>query len=218
MYELQSQDVTELAKALSKAQGEMEGAAKNSSNPHFKSKFADLASCWDACREPLYNHGLSITQTMMPIEGGTILVTTLLHASGQWMRSYAPLFLDKQTSQGLGSAISYQRRYSLAAMVGLYQEDDDGQKAEPRKTVIECSKEQVEEFIQNHDQYDRTILLDYLTKRSAHYKKTIFATVYELNQNIEGFKKEIEGFVKKHGSPKEEVQSLPDGSSVIRVP
>lgn len=124
-----SEEVGELAKALAQAQAEVETATKDRTNPHFGSKYADLASVWDACRKPLTKHGLSVVQ--LPVSDGAKVgvVTTLLHSSGQWMRSSVYTTPEKQTAQALGSAITYLRRYSLAAVASVAPDDDDGNAA-----------------------------------------------------------------------------------------
>jgi hypothetical protein len=123
--------MSELAKALVKAQGHIKGAVKDASNPHFKAKYADLASVWDACRKPLTDNGLSVVQFTTINTEGTIplLVTRLLHTSGESIDGVTPLIMVKQDMQALGSAITYARRYGLAAMVGVAPEDDDGNAA-----------------------------------------------------------------------------------------
>lgn len=128
--DLQSQEVNEIVKALCKAQGAMGNAVKNSTNPHFKSKFADLFAVLDACKDELAENDLYLAQQVTTIDTKTMLVTTIYHTSGQWIRSYLPLFLEKQTSQGQGSAITYARRYALTSLLGIAQADDDGQAAE----------------------------------------------------------------------------------------
>ncbi len=124
----QSEQINELSAALSKAQGMIRPAVKDSTNPFFKSKYADLSSIWDACKEPLCTNGLAVLQTTEYKESQLILVTTLAHSSGQWIRSYMPIHPVKNDSQGIGSALTYMRRYSLASMVGVTtgEEDDDG--------------------------------------------------------------------------------------------
>lgn len=130
---IQSIDISELATALAKAQSEIEGAKKSSDNPFFKSKYADLSEVISASRPALTKNGLSVVQVMVPGESGrTILVTTLLHVSGQWVRSYYPILPVKSDPQGVGSAITYARRYSYAALVGVAQEDDDAEGAMAR--------------------------------------------------------------------------------------
>jgi len=126
-----SPELNELAAALAKAQAAIKGAAKDAENPHFKSKYADLASIWEACRSPLATNGLSIVQ--MPgydAEGQIASLTTwLLHSSGQYMTSTAHAPVDKTNAQGIGSALTYLRRYALAAFVSVAPEDDDGEAA-----------------------------------------------------------------------------------------
>lgn len=121
-----SEQINELAAALAKAQGVMAGAAKGSTNPHFKSRYADLASVWDACRPPLAANGLAVIQGVAT-DGTHVTVTTrLAHASGQWIESSAAADARDTGPQSVGSVVTYLRRYSLAAMVGVAPEDDDG--------------------------------------------------------------------------------------------
>jgi len=124
-----SPDIAELSTALCKAQGAMQGAVKDSTNPFFKSKYADLSAVWDDIRGPFTENGISVVQ--MPIGGvGSVgLVTQLTHTSGQWMRSKLTMVPMKSDPQGIGSCITYARRYALAAMAGVYQIDDDGNTA-----------------------------------------------------------------------------------------
>jgi ERF superfamily len=124
-----SEQVNELAAALAKAQGAMSSAAMNKVNPHFKSKYADLASVFDAARKPLSDNGLAVTQTI----DGPDLVTRLLHTSGQWLESKYPLPVTARP-QEMGSALTYARRYSLSAIIGIAaDEDDDANAAEGAK-------------------------------------------------------------------------------------
>lgn len=142
--ELHSQEITEIAKALAKVQAVLEGAKKTSANPFHKSKYADLSEVWDRLKDLLPENGFSVSQLMIPIEGKDFLMTFLMHESGQWLKSYAPIIVQtitskakdgsetvntKMDSQGIGSAITYMRRYSLCAMIGVVQEDDDGNAA-----------------------------------------------------------------------------------------
>lgn len=133
----QSVEIGALAAALAKAQGSLKIAAKDANNPFFKSKYADLASVWEACREALAANGLSVSQ--IP-EGETVeamvMTTVLLHASGQWISGRYPIKPIKSDPQGIGAAITYARRYSLAAMVGVVSdEDDDAETAVGRAKV-----------------------------------------------------------------------------------
>lgn len=127
-----SEHINELAAALAKAQGEITGALKDSANPFFKSKYADLASCWDACREPLSKNGLAIVQSPEMGADGLTLTTLLTHSTGQWIRSVFRMLPKDDTPQGVGSALTYARRYALAALIGIAQVDDDGNQASGR--------------------------------------------------------------------------------------
>lgn len=122
-------DKNELYKALSAAQGEIENASKNKQNPHFKSKYADLAECINATKEALAKNNLCVIQLINQSEKGPVLETILGHSSGQSISSITPLIFSKNDMQGMGSAITYARRYALSAILGLSQEDDDGNAA-----------------------------------------------------------------------------------------
>jgi hypothetical protein len=127
---MQSNQLNELAAALAKAQGAMTNATMNRVNPHFKSKYADLASVLDAIRKPLSENGLAVTQTVEMRDGCMVLRTTLLHAGGQWVASEYPLPLAARP-QEMGSALTYARRYSLTSLICTSaDEDDDAERAE----------------------------------------------------------------------------------------
>ena len=125
-----SEQINELATALAKAQGQMEGAKKDSENPFFKSKYADLAAVVEAIRGPFAEHGLAYVQLPEACEGEAVAVTTLLlHSSGQWVSSRTVVPVSKADAQGVGSALTYARRYGLQAIAGVAAEDDDGNRA-----------------------------------------------------------------------------------------
>jgi hypothetical protein len=137
----QSAEVKDLFTALAKAQSEIKGAVKDSENPFFHSKYADLESVWDACRDALTKNGLSVIQTTeYNPDVGTCIVTTLGHSSGQWIKGSLPIMAAKKDPQGIGSAITYSRRYALAAIVGVVQVDDDGEGAMGRSKDGDKSK------------------------------------------------------------------------------
>ena len=125
-----SESIKELATALAKAQGELEGAKKDSANPFFKSKYADLSSVVDAIKASFPTNGLSYVQTVVTAEHGVGVETMLMHSSGEWLRG-EPFFIpvNKSDAQGFGSALTYARRYSLSAVAGIKAEDDDGNAA-----------------------------------------------------------------------------------------
>ena len=124
-----SRSIAQLATALAKAQGEIAGAAKDKTNPHFKSSYADLASGWEACRGPLSKNGLAVLQPVLA-DGGRVTVTTILaHGSGEWISTDLTMSAGQNTPQGIGSCITYARRYALFALIGIAPEDDDGNAA-----------------------------------------------------------------------------------------
>lgn len=124
-----SEQINEIGAALAKAQAKIEGASKDSDNPYFKSRYADLASVWSACRDALTANGIAVVQSP-EADGPKVTVTTLLtHSSGQWIRGSLAMTATKADPQGIGSCVTYARRYSLAAMVGVCPEDDDGNAA-----------------------------------------------------------------------------------------
>ncbi len=124
-----SENVNEIAGALAMAQGEVENASKNAANPHFKSRYADLAEVLNTVRPALAKYGICVVQSPS-LDGDIASVTTVLaHKSGQWFRGVASARIGKTDPQGVGSAITYLRRYSLAAVVGIAQEDDDANAA-----------------------------------------------------------------------------------------
>lgn len=127
-----SQSITALATALAKAQGSMGGALKDSENPFFKSKYADLESVWSACRKPLADNGLSVIQGVSADDSGVMVTTLLAHESGEWIRSTLRMVPKDSSPQVVGSCTSYARRYGLASMVGVYQSDDDAEAAQRR--------------------------------------------------------------------------------------
>lgn len=148
---MKSDQINELACALSKAQGEMRAASKDGLNPHRKSKYATLDSIWDACREPLSKNGLSISQLISQEGESVSLVTMLMHSSGQWIQSTIPVTAGKVGPQEIGAALTYMRRYSLAAIAGVtVDEDDDGEEAQKNHvpTVEKLSKAQSQEITQ----------------------------------------------------------------------
>jgi hypothetical protein len=158
-----SEQLNEISAALSKAQGEMENATKDSANPFFRSKYADLASVREAVRVPLAKHGLAVVQfpkteylgTPEPYEwtaksgekryGVRVccvvsVLTRLTHASGQWLEDSLSTMLPTGDPQAVGSAITYLRRYALQSVAGVAPEDDDGEAAHTRGVPPQTAK------------------------------------------------------------------------------
>lgn len=128
-----SDEISDLAKALVKAQSVMTGAKKDAKNTIAKGTsvmYATLESAIDAVRKPLADNGLVIVQMVGTDSPQIVTVETMLaHESGQWISSIASIPTSKADAQGHGSAITYLRRYSLMAMCGIAPEDDDGKGA-----------------------------------------------------------------------------------------
>lgn len=125
-----SESIAKLASALVKAQSEMGNAVKDSKNPFFKSKYADLNSVREACMPALNKHGISIIQPTSVIEGKLYVETMLLHESGEFLSGLYEVVVAKQNDpQALGAAISYSRRYGLQSLVNIGAEDDDAESA-----------------------------------------------------------------------------------------
>jgi hypothetical protein len=123
-----------LATALAKAQSEMKNAVFNKVNPHFKSKYADLGSIRDAVIPALTKNGIAVAQGTTFLSNQWCVVTSLIHSSGQYISSDYPFALDKP--QAMGSAYTYARRYSLAAICGIASEEDDDANAANEKPVM----------------------------------------------------------------------------------
>jgi hypothetical protein len=125
-----SESISKIAPALLAAQRAITFASKDATNPAFKSRYADLPSVIDAVKPALNAAGITFLQTFSPSEHGSLALTTrLLHESGEWIEDTATMPMLKVDPQGYGSAATYARRYSLAAITGLYQDDDDGNAA-----------------------------------------------------------------------------------------
>lgn len=125
-----------VAAALVKAQKEFGPALKSSSNPHFRSKYADLSACVEAVIEGLNNNGIALMQRVSPSDNGVIVETVFIHESGEVINCgqlHVPA--SKHDAQGYGSALTYARRYSLMAACGIAPEDDDGNAASKRPTA-----------------------------------------------------------------------------------
>jgi hypothetical protein len=125
-----SDSIKHIAEALVAAQKEIRFAVKDSTNPHYKSKYANINSVIDAVKAPLNNNSIAILQSLSPSDDNKLHLTTrLIHSSGEWLEDTAVCPIQKQDAQSLGSAISYIRRYSISSFLALYADDDDGQSA-----------------------------------------------------------------------------------------
>lgn len=129
---MKSDQINELASALAKAQAEFLVPEKDSVNPHFKNKFASLLAIGKATQAALSKYGLALSHLLTTGKGGTELCSLLMHSSGQWVGSVAPINPQRNDAQGIGSSVSYMKRYNAQALlnvVGDDVEDDDGEAA-----------------------------------------------------------------------------------------
>lgn len=123
---LTSDTLGAIAPALAKAQAELEHADKSKANPHFRSKYADLAGVVDTIKPTLAKHDLAVVQGFLPSPDGVTIETRILHKSGEWIQDeglHVPA--DKKNAQGFGSATTYGRRYALMTLLGVAPDDDD---------------------------------------------------------------------------------------------
>ena len=122
-----SATITEISSAMAQAFADIEGAVKDKTNPHFRSKYADLGNVVDAVKPALLKHGLWFSQVSYDIENHAAIETVIYHKSGEWIScGIVSVPVSKIDAQGYGSAMTYARRYSLSAAFGVAPEDDDG--------------------------------------------------------------------------------------------
>ena len=145
-----SETLKELPAALSKAQADMSGAKKTAKNPFFKSNYANLEEVIHCIKEPFADNNLSFMQFPITSDGFAGVETIIMHSSGEWVSNEFMLKCSKNDPQGMGSAITYARRYGLQAACGVPSEDDDGNaaskgaiQAKPPKKITEAQKANV---------------------------------------------------------------------------
>lgn len=147
---LQSDDITKIAAAMVSVQAEIGPAIKGKANPFFKSKYADLSEVWDACRDALQSNEIAVIQGARVVDGKACMETKLVHTSGQWFSSLWEMMPAKADPQSMGSAITYMRRYSLSAMVGILAEDDDGNAASRAPADMERNRARSDNVAAKH--------------------------------------------------------------------
>jgi hypothetical protein len=224
-----SDQINEIAAALAKAQGEMDAAKKSTNNAFFNSKYADLNSVQEACGEALHKNHLAVIQGGGSHEGKNYLVTLLLHSSGQWIESWLEILLPsyaelederkltgKKTTKNiyhiLGSAITYLRRYSLGAMVGVSTEEDDDansaswkqskkEKDRPVEVVpsepIRSERELMDDLLFSYKPDMHGQIQDFLAAYAAHWKKTTYEALID-HQDLNKFSKVFARWREKH--------------------
>jgi hypothetical protein len=135
-----SESITAIAPALVKAQALIEGAVKDSSNPAFRSKYADLSAVLAVIREPMAQHDLCVLQSPARADGGVEVETLILHKSGEWISQNCFIPINKWDAHGTGSGITYGRRYGLMSIFCIGTEDDDGNTAVERSPAPPAKK------------------------------------------------------------------------------
>lgn len=193
-----SPELDQLAKALAAAQAEMKNATLNKVNPHFKSKYADLAAIRDTVTPALTKHGIAVVQGTDTTEGSIIVFTRLIHASGQWIESRFPIPYDKP--QTMGSGITYGRRYTLSAVCNIAaDEDDDGNAANdkaaapPEKKAYERSgivRAEFERLQKGIHQIEATGTMEDLALFWKNNAKTIAALPADWREELDNTKEE----------------------------
>jgi len=194
------------------AQGACDPVLKDATNPHFRSKYASLSSCVDACKEAFHKHNFALLQSNGHDEYGQYVKTELLHTTGASWGSVVYLVLSKQDMQGLGSAITYARRYGLLGMVGLAPEDDDGNAASapaklPPKPAPQAPQAHNAPPIMDLDQWqvwvvDQKRKIDYCSEK---YHLTKWAKdTKKMREELAEFDRETMAALKDHYAAKHE--------------
>jgi len=202
----QSESINELASALAKAQARLHGAKKDAKNPFFKSNYATLESVYEAIREPLAEQGLSVIQPTEFIDNQTFVRTVLLHSSGQWIDGLYPVITQKNDPQGLGSGMSYSRRYSLMAMVGIPASDDDAESATNRTAPLmpfETAAQRVEKGTD-------TVADGFISEKQA-------ARLFAIAKKNKVSNDQIKGVLKKYGVEETKQIKWKDYDSIITL-
>ena len=125
-----SENISQLAASLAKAQGAVDNAVKNKKNPHFRSSYADLSAVLDVVRKPMAANGLCVVHDVNKDESSRVMTTTLLHESGEWLSVHARATPKDGGPQAIGSIMTYLRRYTISSLLSVSQQDDDGNSAQ----------------------------------------------------------------------------------------
>jgi len=165
-----TENKSSFAKAFIKAQSEMVKAIKDSNNPHFKSKYADLTSVRDACVPFLNNNGIAVLQPTIQLDNKQYIKTVLLHESGEEYSCLTEIIYSQNTAQAHGSGITYARRYGLQSLVCIGADDDDGNAADKAEKI---------EKIKTISQDQGLEIIDLLQK--ANVDKSLFCESYKID-------------------------------------
>jgi hypothetical protein len=169
-----STTITELVKALSKAQAEFSKAVWDKGNPHFKSRYASLESVHEAIKAPMVKHGLAVAHLLRYENGTAIMRTTLFHESGEWMACEAPLSSEKLTPQQMGSLITYYRRYTLCCILAIPSGEEDN---DAEITINIQQQIEIEALIGDNEELMHKILSAYKVKKLSEIRLEDFGTI-----------------------------------------
>jgi len=182
-----SADIKELSTALAKAQGEMKAASLNCENPYFKSSYADLSEIVKVSRPALSKNGLSVIQQILPNEEGhNVLHCILTHSSGQWIESRMRILPAKPDIQSFASHVSYLRRYSYAALVGVVTTDED----DDAEMAVHSEREIPTKPLPTNTKYNpRDLSYEVITKEQLEHLHYVLADAPDIaNQILEGYR------------------------------
>ena len=211
-----SEDFAEFAKALPAAQKALGSLVKNSRNPHFKKMYAGLDAVVDAVIPPFNDNGFAIMQHPTG-DGQNVRVTTMvIHESGQWMRSTLPLRPSKTDPQGVGSAITYGRRYGLMSLAGVAPEDDDGnaasqprQQAAPPPAPKEPQRMAKEESYKAYEDLQHSLFQTKTREKQIAWFKSNKQKIAALHEDHEALlNQDMKDHVKRLETPAEEEMKL----------
>lgn len=193
-----SESIAALAASLATAQGELKNVEKGKINPHFKSRYADIADGLDVVRPVFSKHGLSVVQATdyMPDTGVFVLVTRIIHKSGEWIESTYPLPTGGKP-QDVGSALTYARRYALFSLAGVAgtDEDDDGNDAQNTTQARKPASRPAPPKVQVEPPFDE--------KESATVCETMIGTL-DLVESIE----DLRSWASKNSATKDRLQAV----------
>jgi len=192
--EINSEKQDQIIPALIEARKIMTGAVKDEKNPFFKNTYATLPSVIECVNDPLLENGILVTQPTQIIEGRVILITELMHVSGQWKRGYLPIINKKQDDQGQGSSMTFARRQGLLAIMSIPTIDDDGEaSADPkepgRKKIMEMNERKSEDDIPYPDE-----ISVFETRISEREQSNLISLVCDL-----GLQAQARGLIQSHG-------------------
>ena len=192
--EINSEKQDQIIPALIEARKIMTGAVKDEKNPFFKNTYATLPSVIECVNDPLLENGILVTQPTQIIEGRVILITELMHVSGQWKRGYLPIINKKQDDQGQGSSMTFARRQGLLAIMSIPTIDDDGEaSADPkepgRKKIMEMNERKSEDDIPYPDEIS---VIE--TRISEREQSNLISLVCDL-----GLQDQAKGLIQSHG-------------------